>query len=205
MTLRRIRCVSSLGEEGLDGLEGLLLGLVEAVVEDDAVELRCEAQFVFGACDATVDHLGCVCGSGVESSAQFFHRWRLDEDAQCSLSVKPLDVAAAEHVDVEEHVLPLFQLPFYLRGECAVESVFVHLFVLEKFAGLDAATKFFGREEEVFHAVLFVSARRSAGAGDGEGESQLGMLFHQPADDGAFTRARGGREDDATPWGGWLV
>ena len=108
-----------------------------------------------------------------------------------------LDVASALHVHVEDHVLPGLQLVVNLLLQRAVEAVLIDLFVLQELTGCNAATELFGREEEVFHTVLFGASGRTACGADAEGQLQFGMFGHEPLYNGALSAAAGGAEDDA--------
>ena len=92
---------------------------------------------------------------------------------------------AKDHIHIEYYIVAFFQLLFNRSLQCAVEAVFVHFFVFQELIVGDALLELFGREEVVFHSVLFGAARRTACGRDGERKVQV--LCHQVVDDGRFS------------------
>ena len=70
-----------------DYFQGLGLGFVKVIVDDDDIEPRGVAQFEFGLCDAAFNDFGRVCTTAVQAFAQFFYRRRLDEYRQGTFTV----------------------------------------------------------------------------------------------------------------------
>ena len=148
---------------GDDG-QGVALGLFQAVVDDDAVELRGKGELELSTGDALVDDLGGIGGAPFEAAAQLGDGGWLDEQAQGLVAIMALDVDTALHIDVEDNVLAGIELALDLCLQRAVEAVLVDLLVLEELVVVDAAAELLGGEEEILDAMLLAAARRPAGA-----------------------------------------
>ena len=85
--------------------QGFGLGLLQVVVDHDVVEARSERQFVGGLVHAGLDDLGGIRAAPFEAAAQLVDGGRLDEEGERAVAVELLDVAAAYHVHIEDHVL----------------------------------------------------------------------------------------------------
>ena len=151
------RCIV-LFDEFLHNLQGFFYGLVKVVVDDNAVELGCLRQLECGTLDALLDYFGSVGGASGESTAQFFDRWRLYENAQRAVAIILLDVATALYVNVENYVLATCSLRFHLLLQRSVEAVLINLLIFKELIAGYTLTKFFGSYEEILYTVLLCSA-----------------------------------------------
>lgn len=165
-------------------------GFLEIVVDDDAVELGCERQFVFRLLDAVEDDLGFVGTASFEPLAQYVDRRRLDEDEQGAVAIYFLHVDGSLHVDVEHHVLAVFQTLLDFAAQGAVIFVVVDFFKLEEGSLNDFLPELVEGEEVVLSSVLLLTAGLAAGGTDGE--VKVLDTFHEAVDDGRLASAARG-------------
>ena len=132
------------------------------------VELGGEGHLVFRLGKTLFDGLCGVCATALQALSEFGNGRRLDEEAQGFVAIVLLDVHTTFHIDVEDNVLSLFALAFYLLLQGTVEAVVIYLFVLQELVLRDSVTKLIRRDEEVLYTILLRASWRSAGAADGE-------------------------------------
>ena len=130
----------------------------------------------------------------LQPATQFCNRRGLDKDAHRLVAIVLLDIHATFHIDIEHHVLSCLQLAVYLRLQRPIETIGIHLFILQELIVFDTFPKLLRADEEILHAILLFTSGCPRCAGNGESEFQFRVLLHQPGDNRRFSCTTGSGE-----------
>ena len=164
-------------------------GLRQVVVHDDSVETFGIGQLFGGFGYSFFDHLGGIGSPAHQPASQLFDRRRHDENGQCLVAETLFEVDAPLDIDIENDHMALVPDPFGFAIQRAVAGAGIDLFPFDELAVFDTASKLLVREKIVLLAVLFGTARSTAGGRNGKFE--LRKAFEHIADQGRFSRTGG--------------
>lgn len=155
-------------EEGGDFAVELCLGLVEIVVDDDTVEVRCVLHLGCGFGYSLLYFLGAVGCATDKAFAQFVHRGRSHKERLGTVAKDTLEVDTAFDIDIEDDMMSCVLNAFYLALESAIVGAGIDLLPFDQFVFGNELFKLGIGDEIVLSAVLLLSAWCAGGSRDRE-------------------------------------
>ena len=98
-----------------------------------------------------------------EPLAQSFDGGRHDEDRAGPIAEDTFEVESSDHVHVENDYVAFLPDPLHLAAQGPVAGPAVNFLPFDEFIFLHGLAELLGGEEEIVHAVPFLSARCPAG------------------------------------------
>src|SRR5574344_360226 len=154
---------------------------IKIIINNNPIKLRCKSQLIRSTFDTVVYNFSSIRCPSFKTMTQFFYAWRLNKYAQSPAAIKLFYVASSLDINIENNIFPFIELTFHLLFQCTIKTVFIDLFMFQKFIIFNTSAKLFGRKKKIFYTILLCPSRRTTRRTDTECQIQFFML-HQPID-----------------------